>query len=74
MTTICMILYGEKLAWEASSKENEEEAEEEDEKDVVGMRKLVARIEARVRVLQKGICICSQILIEALERLYSFLL
>ena len=56
MTTICMILYGEKLAWEASSKENEEEAEEEDEKDVVGMRKLVARIEARVRVLQKGIC------------------
>ena len=25
-----------------------------EEKDVVGMRKLVARIEARVRVLQKG--------------------
>ena len=45
-----------------------------EKKDVVGMRKLVARIEARVRVLQKGICICSQILIEALERLYSFLL
>ena len=27
-----------------------------EKKDVVGMRKLVARIEARVRVLQKGIC------------------